>query len=141
VSTEIKDVSREFPTHELRGDGRSATFIVGTPSGARWVAIVPRADFLAAVAVECDAIVIPRTDLPEVAQKYGEYHAGTLVVEGGTTAEEALAAAREWLALAEHLTAHPPLSDLGTALVERAGMDREKAEHVARLLTEDGWSR
>lgn len=65
--------------------------------------------FLAAVATECDAIVIPRADLPEVQVDGDRYYAGGVVVSGAVTVERADESIRGWLAIREHLAAHPPV--------------------------------
>lgn len=86
--------------------------------------LLDQAEYLAAIATECDTIIIPRADLPKV-----DARGGVLVAELGDEERGAAAEARldrdvpnshaEWhrakanahLALAEHLDAHPPVDE------------------------------
>jgi len=90
------------------------------PGGRREIIrAIPRADFLAAVATECnvrivpaDAIVIERGELPET--RVGTY--GEAICQGWTRAghantETVRSEARALLAIAEHLDAHPPIDE------------------------------
>lgn len=91
-------------------------------------AIVPRAEFLAAVAAECDVIVIPRTDLPPV-----ERTSNSILVDDYLSSphrpyvELNADAARQMglrlLALAEHLDAHPPVDEAQVEALAKALAD------------------
>lgn len=64
--------------------------------------------------VPADAIVIERSDVDAVAVggSIATLTAGTLTVDtDGLSADDARAAAIEWLAIAEHLDAHPPVDE------------------------------
>lgn len=72
--------------------------------------ILPRAEFIEAVAAELDVIVIPRADLPEVtvSPADGRIQArGAILHNGSATGGDALG----WLAINEHLDAHPPVDE------------------------------
>jgi hypothetical protein len=94
--------------------------------GLVWVAVsnssgmaveqgVPRADFLAAVASELDAIVIERAELPKVepvgARGRLSVEGGSLVLVDGDTTESTREIALRWLAGAEYLREHPPVDE------------------------------
>ena len=110
-----------------------------------------RDEFLAAVAAELDVIVIPRADLPEVTEG-GAYYAisdkGIDIakpIKKNLTAAQHRRLAAEHLALAEHLTAHPPVSEAEVAtladLLIGADMDGEEGPTpttVARRLLATG---
>lgn len=119
--------------------------------GGRAIGNVSRPDFLAAVAAECDAIVIPRTDLPQVKhfpdgrpfaetdRGYGDY-----TLDPKDTPERLRDHARALLALAEYLDAHPPVDaaqvEALTAVLYEATADPDDIEvpAVARRLVERG---
>lgn len=79
------------------------------------VATVDRDDFLRAVADELDVIIIPRSDLPDVTDRYG-----LLTAINGTQSDSATTSnepdqlrrkALNLLALAEHLEQNPPIDE------------------------------
>ena len=139
----------------IRGAGET---VIVEPSHT--FANVSRADFLAAVAAECGAIVIDRADLPEV-RKHGphgrecrvEFHDGN---GGGiyaiANAEAARREVRAWAAVAEHLDAHPSVDEADVealrTIVERTApteiftgheqQDSFLARDIARALLETG---
>ncbi|MGV8973147.1 MAG: hypothetical protein ACOH10_12570 [Rhodoglobus sp.] len=89
----------------------------------------PRADFLAAVATECNVLVIDQAELPEVTvDSDGNLLAGwRLVCPEGSPAGLRIDAMQS-LALAEYLDAHPPVQIVDEAQVAAIG---------AAILTED----
>lgn len=115
---------------------------------------VARADFLAAVAAECNVIVIDRNDLSKVsfgADEDGDprWSAGdsTWTFARGQTPRSADLRSRalDSLALAEYLDAHPPVDEadveaLASALKDEPlfGLGRPDANEVARHLLATG---
>lgn len=122
MSTEIKDTRCEtdwlriFPVRSGDEPEVSVTARDSDP-GATAETIVSRADFLAAVATECDVIVIDRATLPEVTEKH--VRGGTVLVltngdgtewsVGSTPAHMAARVDEAYrnLALVEYAKAHP----------------------------------
>lgn len=102
------------------------------------------ADFLAAVAAECDVIVIPRAELPPVEEVNGEIYSGDRVVMGdGLTLAEADRAVREWVAIREHVAARPPIDEaqveaLAAEIVQAQSPGYPDATDLARRLVERG---
>lgn len=117
------------------------------PVEGDWGTNVTRADFLAAVAAECDAIVIPREELPRVKDRgQGTYEFDTGASLGtweGKSAEQARLEARELLALAEYLDAHPPVDEaqveaLAAEIVQAQSPGYPDATDLARRLLATG---
>lgn len=126
MSTEIRSVmGRVRLTRDGASIGVETTEVGGDVYGV--MRAVTRADFLAAVATECNAIVIDRADLPEI-----EYDpnpgftpvnraiwpdgttSGTAAVDiggGPWTAAGCRKTAQHMLALAEYLDAHPQVDE------------------------------
>lgn len=122
MSTKIKDTYPHYGPHELIGDSGNVIFGAERVSHGQHLSVtanVPRAEFLAAVAVECGVVIIDRTDLPVV--KATEFEAKVEVAEGHqgdwkvTPGETPAAAVRKdavaLLALAEYLDANPPVDE------------------------------
>ena len=121
---------------------------------------IPRADLLAAVATECEVIVIDRADLPEVTadgcsrlEAYNT-HEGvnfgppTVIERGRVVAGALRGQALARLALAEHLDAHPPVDEAQVealaAVMRKAVSDGAKwvdCNALARVLVAEGWSK
>ena len=116
MSTVIKDYQR-IPALDLRAQSRESVLlgcVNNEQSHLSRLSSVPRADFLAAVAAECDAIVIPREDLPERVSPSTDgkwLWADSWNCLATATPDDARRAARAYLALAEHLDAHPPVDE------------------------------
>lgn len=126
MTTEMKSAAGEVRIGLDGGDrvGIRTFNIVGDQVDVR---SVPRADFLAAVAAECDAIVIPRETLPEVIPVRGRSFSvddpSCATTHSAATAEYARERGIGYLAIAEYLDAHPPV-------------DEAKVEALADLLIE-----
>lgn len=106
--------------------------------------------------VPADVIVIPRTDLPEVRTSPGggyptitddlpETVSAVQVSRGEFTAANARQMARAYLAIAEHLDAHPSVDEAQvealTAMIRGTISTRDEydaAPHIARRLVQQG---
>jgi len=137
MSTTIKDVTDREDSLEIHYDGETvgAEVIVG---GMRTFVVVPRTDFLAAVATECnvrivpaDAIVIERGELPEATLSDD----GWLMVNGRSqTAHPVNNSAHEialrYLAIAAWRDANPPkppVDEVQVLLISEALADTRTA--------------
>lgn len=130
MNSTIRSVAFPSPG-EVRVSGGAESVIVTAYDGIFRASVsVKPADFLAAVAAECDVIVIPREELPEVTEDSGclTVGAGALTVGAATTVADADAAIREWVAIREYRMTHPPVDE---AQVEALAEDMCAAGHVA----------
>lgn len=149
MSTEI----RGFASGKVRGrltQETNCVYIALAGEDGNWRGLAtPTDDLMAAVAAECDVIVIPRTDLPEVKRASRGDRSFSVGDPNGATTHSAATAeyARErgmgYLAIAEYLDAHPPVDE---AQVERiAGLingveidNHDEARRFARRLYANG---
>lgn len=139
MSTEIKDVmvKDDSVTIEAIGD---RVELVAYDNAAMTDVLTSRADFLAAVAKECDVIVVDRAELPKVERvSRGDRSFSVGDPDGVTTHTAATAKyARErgmgYLAIAEYLDAHPPVDE---AQVEALAGMLEREDRGARPFNED----
>lgn len=150
MSTEIKTQTGHLvavidTTHRLGNPGEVYVGMDPEESGY----FIPRADFLAAVAKECAVIVVDRAEWPEVTGDcVNGYKVRRLRVSGQAyrNGDDARENARNILALAEYLDAHPPVDE---AQVEALTADicaieangQQFASTIARRLVEQGWSK
>jgi hypothetical protein len=137
--------------YENASNGTSGVMLIANSGGVARV-LVPRADLLAAVAAECDAIVIPRETLPEVkadgrvegvsgAPTYRFSVAGHKGYGEPGDAERCRAVARAHLALAEYLDARPPIDeaqvenvyDIVQDSLHMAGITMGQVDHGVRM--------
>lgn len=101
-----------------------------------------RADFLDAIRTELNVIVIDRADLPEVSAGQDSYLVGDRVVPDDYTAAEARTAAREYLAVAEYLDAHPPVDEAQVEALAKIIRERyDETGDVTRYPTEHSLAR
>ena len=108
MSTRIQDSDGDVLDMSSMSNGK--VYLWSTRSGCE----PTRADFLAAVAAECDVIVIDRAELPErVSPSMDGKHlwADAWSVPATNTPDIPRRAARAYLALAEYLDAHPPVDE------------------------------
>lgn len=107
--TSCPTVTLTLDGHNPTGDPDEFYVILGREGH-----FVRRADFLAAVAAECDVIVIDRATLPEVivdGDMRQLVHAGYVERHNTASPVEEREAALMHLALAEYLDAHPPVDE------------------------------
>lgn len=118
--------------------------LVSTSKGTKFVA-VSRAEFLAAVAAELDAVIIPREELPEVGtHRTGGLHAGAYSAHAFDDAETLHRRALAYLAMAKHLEGLSPVeAEQVKALAELIDSTERhhgpvSAEHLAVVLARAG---
>lgn len=151
MSTEIKDTVFDSDSVRLTRYEENVE-LVTRDRGTVADALVNRADFLAAVAKECDAIVIDRAELPptgltsdgsEVCAGNGDDATRWIRVRRGSGA--ARRAALAYLALAECLDANPPVDEAQVEALAHdlsaEGVHPEGFTAIARRLVERGWSK
>lgn len=104
---------------------------------------VDRSDFLDAVRSELGVLIIDKADLPEVEERSHYLFAGTTEVMGDLSPALLREKGLSYLALAEHVEAHPPVDEqqveaLVTLLGEHDVYRSQDASIIARTLIRTG---
>lgn len=124
------------------GDDNPVHFAIDT-SGHRAQINVDRTALLDAVRSEFGVLIIDKADLPEVEERSHYLFAGTTEVMGDLSPALLREKGLSYLALAEHVEAHPPVDEqqveaLVTLLNETSDGHAQSAPNIARRLIATG---
>lgn len=125
IEPSVPDMHPNVATLYSFGAGR-IDIGVRPETGPEVVAVVERADFLAAVSSELGVVIIDKADLPEVAG-YNATHdlVGVMALSKSSDPAALRREAFRYLAYAEHLEGHPPVDEAQVSALAALMRDTE----------------
>lgn len=138
MSTVIRSTLDKIPL-EIDADWHHVVVDVVGSDGKNYGGCYTRADLLDAIRTELGAIVIDKTDLPEVARRGDLIYVGGYTFGAESSADDAREVMSRYASLVAYLEANPPVDPKVEALAELIEPHRDgTSTYLARILINSG---